>query len=172
MADVVTMGVEGWRGTWTEFFGAMGKSMNELIFPEMKNKEDTPKVGVGVFLVRDVNIFLMRRKGSHGAGEWSLPGGHMKLGETFAETAAREVLEETGVVIDGVKELGFTNDIMLMEGLHYVTLFFNAKWDTTQEPKIQEEQFSDGSMWCNPARTPQNTWFPLKKFLKDRRELM
>ena len=139
--------------------------MKDARFFEMENKEDTPKVGVGVFLVRDVDIFLMRRKGSHGAGEWSLPGGHMKPGETFVETAAREVLEETGVVIDGVTDLGFTNDIMLSEGLHYVTLFFKAKWDTSQEPEIKEPEFHDGSMWCNPTHMPEDTWSPLKKFL-------
>jgi 8-oxo-dGTP diphosphatase len=149
---------------------AVGDGMSAIRFFAMKGKEDTPKVGIGVFLVRDTNIFLMRRKGSHGAGEWSLPGGHMKVGETFAETAAREVLEETGVVIDGVKEMGFTNDIMLTEGLHYVTLFFNAEWDTKQEPAIMEPEFCDAKMWT--CRMPQNTWSPLSKFLKERRAPM
>ena len=54
------------------------------------------RVGVGVIIVRDGNVLLGERAGSHGAGTWALPGGHLEFGETVADCARREVLEETG----------------------------------------------------------------------------
>jgi 8-oxo-dGTP diphosphatase len=55
-------------------------------------------------------------------GTMQCPGGHLEHGESFAETAAREVLEETGLVVGNIKFLTATNDVF-PEGKHYVTIF-------------------------------------------------
>ena len=79
----------------------------------------------------------------------------MEIGETFFQTCRREVLEETGIAILGVKDIGFANNIFEKEGLHYVTLFFEAIWDQSQEAEN-----------CEPDRTERWEWF-LKKNLPD-----
>jgi ADP-ribose pyrophosphatase YjhB (NUDIX family) len=43
---------------------------------------------------------LIRRGSPPAKGTWSLPGGKVEPGETHAEAAAREVAEETGLVVD------------------------------------------------------------------------
>ena len=58
---------------------------------------DRPIVGVGVVVWRGDRVLLIRRGKPPRAGQWSLPGGAQELGETVAETAGREVLEETGL---------------------------------------------------------------------------
>lgn len=58
-----------------------------------------PIVGVGVVVWRDGRILLIRRSKPPRAGQWSLPGGAQKLGETLAEAARREVREEAGIEI-------------------------------------------------------------------------
>jgi ADP-ribose pyrophosphatase YjhB (NUDIX family) len=46
-------------------------------------------------------VLLIRRGTPPNAGHWSLPGGGQELGETVAETARRELLEETGMTVAG-----------------------------------------------------------------------
>ena len=59
-----------------------------------------PVVGVGVVVWRDDRVLLIKRGKAPRAGQWSLPGGAQKLGETLAEAAAREVREETNIEIE------------------------------------------------------------------------
>ena len=60
-----------------------------------------PIVGVGaVAVTSDHKIVLVRRRFEPLAGEWSLPGGALEVGETLQQGVAREVLEETGLVVD------------------------------------------------------------------------
>jgi ADP-ribose pyrophosphatase YjhB (NUDIX family) len=58
-----------------------------------------PIVAVGAVIVRDDQVVLIRRGQPPLEGEWSLPGGVVELGETLGVALAREVLEETGLVV-------------------------------------------------------------------------
>lgn len=61
------------------------------------------RVGVQVLVSNENGLLLfgLRARG-FGAGTWGLPGGHLEVGETLLECAARELLEETGLIgLDG-----------------------------------------------------------------------
>lgn len=92
-----------------------------------------PTLGLGVFVFRsrsDLRFVFGRRKGSLGAGTYSLTGGHLELGETFEEGARREVREETGLEVEGVRFLSVVENFFGGrgdgEGRHYVTVFMTA----------------------------------------------
>jgi 8-oxo-dGTP diphosphatase len=68
---------------------------------------DAPIAGVGAIIVRDdpsgpKQVLLIRRGQEPLKGEWSLPGGAVELGETLEQAICREVLEETGLVVETV----------------------------------------------------------------------
>jgi len=58
-----------------------------------------PLSGVGIVIWRDDKVLLVERKNPPRAGEWGLPGGAQKLGETIMQAAVREAREETGLEI-------------------------------------------------------------------------
>lgn len=59
-----------------------------------------PLVGVGVVVLNaEGHVLLVKRGKPPRAGEWSIPGGLIDLGERLEEAAHREVREECGIEI-------------------------------------------------------------------------
>jgi len=71
------------------------------VTPVLRRYPAAPVVGVGaVVVMSETSVVLVRRAQEPLAGRWSLPGGAVELGETLRAAVAREVLEETGLVVD------------------------------------------------------------------------
>lgn len=60
---------------------------------------ELPRVGVGVVVLKDGEVLLVKRGGPPLQGKWSLPGGLVELGETTERAAVREVEEECGLKV-------------------------------------------------------------------------
>jgi 8-oxo-dGTP diphosphatase len=60
---------------------------------------ERPVVGVGGVVIDQGRALLIRRGTEPLLGEWSIPGGTLELGESLQEGVARELLEETGIVV-------------------------------------------------------------------------
>lgn len=61
---------------------------------------EQPVIAVGIVTFKDDKILMIRRGKPPRKGQWSIPGGKQKLGETWRAAAAREVKEETGIDIE------------------------------------------------------------------------
>ena len=91
-----------------------------------------PIVGVGVVIIRADAVLLIKRAKPPRRGQWSLPGGAQKLGETLAETARREVTEEAGItvavlgMIDAVDSI--SRDRQGAVQFHYALFDVAARW--------------------------------------------
>jgi 8-oxo-dGTP diphosphatase len=131
------------------------------------------QVGVGVFVKRNGKILVGKRKGSHGAGTWALPGGHLEPGESFETCCKREVLEETGLIINNLNPVVFTNDVFHDQGLHYITLFFKGDHDSG-EAIIAEPGHCEEWRWVSLDHIPRPIFLPLRNALKEieRRQLV
>jgi 8-oxo-dGTP diphosphatase len=89
---------------------------------------DAPLVGVGAIIVEKNRVVLVKRGHPPLAGEWSIPGGVLEVGETLRQAAAREALEETGLTIEPADLLGVFDRILRdADGrtlYHYVLIDF------------------------------------------------
>ena len=82
---------------------------------------DRPLVGVGAIIVENDRVVLVKRGHPPLAGEWSIPGGVMELGETVRKAAEREAQEETSLVVEPVELLGVFDRVVRDETgkVHY-----------------------------------------------------
>lgn len=92
---------------------------------------ERPIVGIGAVVWRGERVLLIRRGKPPRLGQWSLPGGALRLGETLADGIAREVLEETGLTLARV-ELLTTVDLIERDDagavrFHYTLVDFTAE---------------------------------------------
>jgi 8-oxo-dGTP diphosphatase len=67
--------------------------------------EKVPGIAAAV-VVADGRVLLIRRRVEEGALSWQFPAGKVEPGESSAEAAVREALEETGLVARAVASLG------------------------------------------------------------------
>jgi mutator protein MutT len=81
-------------------------------------------VCVGAIVVEDDRLLMVRRGQLPAAGEWSVPGGRVELGETLAEAVVREVAEETGLEVVCGELVGWVE--RMGPGFHFVILDFHA----------------------------------------------
>ncbi len=94
-------------------------------------------------------VLLGLKKRGFGAGKWVGLGGHIEPGETPPQAAAREVREESGLVVDQARLVPVAS----------LTFLFPARpaWDQTAEV------FATASYQGEPAESDEVVprWFPL-----------
>jgi ADP-ribose pyrophosphatase len=103
---------------------------------------DVPRVGVGAVVIKDGRVLLVRRGIPPSEGLWAIPGGHVELGETLQETAEREILEETGVVVTARNPI-YTFDLIERDKsgrirFHYIVVDVKADY-VSGEPRGSDD---------------------------------
>ena len=99
----------------------------------------------------------------------SFPGGHVEKGESFIDSAKREVLEETGLKVDNLKLCGIIDWCHRKSGERYMVMLY--KTDTYSGELIEETE--EGKVfWADIDEIPKMELPPyfddyLKVFLSD-----
>lgn len=122
------------------------------------------RVGVGVFVYKNGKFLVGQRHNAHGDGTWSIPGGHLEYGESFENTAKREVLEETGLKIKNIRFGAVTNDYFQAENKHYVTIWLLSEWESGRE-RIHEPDKFIKLQWRDFDSLPEPLFFPWQQLL-------
>lgn len=126
--------------------------------------KNIPRIGVAVVVMRDGKIVMGKRKGVHGSGNWSLPGGHLEFMESIEACAARELLEETGLKADSIILGPWTEDVM-DQNKHYITIFVFATC-STGEPELLEPNKCEGWSWFDLDNLPTPLFQPIISLTK------
>lgn len=126
--------------------------------------DQKPQVGTAIIITNDDKVLLMKRKGPHGHGTWSTPGGHLNFGETLEGCAAREAKEEVGVDVFDVRFQCVTNDFFAEERKHYITVWLGGK--PVGEPTIAAEQEVEEIGWFAWDALPEPLFLPLENLVK------
>jgi ADP-ribose pyrophosphatase YjhB (NUDIX family) len=124
-----------------------------------------PRVGVAVLVMRDGKFLMGQRRGSHGEGTWSAPGGWVDYGETYQQAAEREVLEETGMHVTNVRFVGITNNIFTDNPIHSLTVWQTCEW-LSGEPTITEPDKFIDQTWATLESLPAPLFLPWEELLK------
>jgi ADP-ribose pyrophosphatase YjhB (NUDIX family) len=73
---------------------------------------DAPRVGVGAVVLDGDRVLLIRRGRPPAQGQWSLPGGLVRLGERLEDAVVREVEEECGLRVSLLGVCGVVDRIV------------------------------------------------------------
>ncbi|KAK0702275.1 NUDIX hydrolase domain-like protein [Lasiosphaeris hirsuta] len=143
----------------------------------MNGASSYPRVAV-IAIIRDQEgkVCAGRRIGPLGGGQLSFPGGHLEYGEDIFACAEREALEESGLLIRGVRIVGVTNDFFVKNNKHYITIFAECKCiDPEQQPQRLEPEKCEGWSWMSweevesmavDDRTSENIFLPVVNLIK------
>lgn len=109
--------------------------------------------GVHVLCEKSDRLLLMRRSGTgFFDGLYSLPGGHVEPGESVLQAAARELFEETGVVVE-LCDIEFIGVVHRYSDTNRIDFFVRAR-EWQGEAEIREPDKCDGLAWFGRASLP------------------
>jgi 8-oxo-dGTP diphosphatase len=113
----------------------------------MTPAQQFPKLGASACVWKDGKVLLVQRA-KPPLGLWSLPGGHVELGETAVAAAQRELLEESGVTADLTKFVGLYEIIRERPLFHYAIACYGGLW-RSGEPQAASDALE--ARWLAPG---------------------
>lgn len=121
---------------------------------------DGPQVGVGALVVHNGSVLLVLRGRAPNAGQWAIPGGKLRRGETLRQGAEREILEETGITIRaGEPVYTFEHIEYAADGTlqyHYVVIDLAAQYLGGDPQAADDARAARWVPWLELSQLPLN----------------
>ena len=126
--------------------------------------------GCGVMIFNSKNQLLLGLRNDdveladcelHEEGTWSLPGGNIEYGESFEQAGAREVAEETGLIVKEDDLQVFCVQTDKNEHAHYISVGMLAH-NVEGTPRVMEPDVIVQWEWFDLNNLPTNFFSPSK----------
>lgn len=114
-----------------------------------------PVAAVGGLIVNDRNeLLLVRRAREPGKGKWGLPGGFVDRHETIEHALAREVFEETNLVLSSATYLMSQPNDYVYAGVTspVIDLFYVCKIESLEPFRLALDELEHHE-WTRPSQT-------------------
>lgn len=126
------------------------KKISKSVYNEFLKAKTGRVQYADVLLFRGNKLLILQRAGEYGAStdKWCVPGGHVDLGESFLEAAARELFEETGIEIPE----DLLMEAAVAKGKDYEIHYFIGHIDDEYPVQvIVDSEEEVGSTWIDPS---------------------
>jgi 8-oxo-dGTP diphosphatase len=145
----------------------VGVQGTDSLGQEGRRYPERPIVGVLAVVLRGERALVVRRSNPPMRGRWGFPGGVLELGETVAQGAMRELLEETGVKAEAAGPLTVIDTIDRDQEdrvrHHYTLVAVIGRWlsgegvpgdDADEVAWLSRAEISDQGLPTAPALLP------------------
>ena len=132
----------------------------------MKLPMEHPGVGTALYVRRNGQVLMGKRKSAHGKGEWCAPGGKLEMNESPEDCARRETKEETGLDIGEITFAGITNDIWPAIGTHFITVSYVADWQGGEASLTEPDKFEEWG-WFPWEKLPEPLFLSTRNFINN-----
>jgi len=138
-------------------------------------KKEYPEVSVGsLILNKKGELLLVKSHKWPGVNKYTMPGGHIEIGETVEEALKREIKEEVGLEIEPIKFLTVQDAIFSKEFFkpkHFIFLDFLCE-SPTSRVKLDNDELQE-YLWVNPENAlnlniDSFTRKTIEKYLEDK----
>lgn len=134
----------------------------------MSNNKYHRALGVYGIYVEDGKLLVINKNAGPYINRFDLPGGSLEEGETLSEALIREFLEETGLEIEIVENLGVI-DFKLpwlwkeFTDVHHIAVYYNVRkiGGNIKIPEQFVEQDSSGAVWVSEKDVSLDNSSPL-----------
>jgi ADP-ribose pyrophosphatase YjhB (NUDIX family) len=117
-----------------------------------------PTALVSTLVFSDHKLLLIKRGHAPYAGKWAAPGGFVEANESLEGAAARETLEETGVVVDTERML--PHAILSLTVLNQIYVCFLATLERPQTPRTCPPESLDARWFTRDEYPRELMWEP------------
>ena len=121
-------------------------------------------IGVGVLVWRNKQVLLGERLSTKQVNCWQFPGGHLENDESVIACARREVMEETGIRVKGLRHLGYTDNQFEVAQTKYITLLVSCEYHSGEAEVLEPDKCARWQ-WFDYRSLPSPLFVPISSYL-------